>query len=253
MPAIGSTEAGAYFVHVRPDDDPATDDWKYYSFRPAMGVAFTPHTRDGLCELVFRRQPEYARWQQVFCVYPALTEFPTKDLWAPHPHRNGLWEYRGRTDDLVVFSHGKDLNAVALEAVVEQDPRVRGALIGGEGRKKPFLILELADDHSIEEHENSNDPDLAATTAESAEPAAKTSAALLLATVRPSIERANALCSPYVRLSEALTLIASPKKPFARTAKGTVARRDTLERYAREVEALYETLEAEGGEKAEWV
>src|SRR5437667_6638442 len=47
VPAIGSTEAGAYFPRIRNDAD-----WDYYSFRPSMGVTFEPRAK-GLYELVF--------------------------------------------------------------------------------------------------------------------------------------------------------------------------------------------------------
>lgn len=45
----------------------------------------------GSYELVFRRQKESERWQQSFHIYPDLVEYPTKDLWAKHPTREGLW------------------------------------------------------------------------------------------------------------------------------------------------------------------
>ena len=71
QPGMGSTEAGAYFIQIRNDDD-----WEYYCFRPSIGVEFEPKTEQ-LYELVFRRKPELGRWQQVFQVYPNLDEFPT--------------------------------------------------------------------------------------------------------------------------------------------------------------------------------
>lgn len=218
MPAIGSTEAGAYFVKVRTDDT-NPDDWSYYSFRPGMGCVFEPRTT-GLYELVFRRQPEYERWQQIFHVYPTLDEFPTKDLWAKHPTREGLWEYAGRTDDLVVLSHGGALYASKMEAKIDAHADIKASLIGGEGRKKPFLILELAS---------------------SANAAAKGSEGpeSVVGTLWPAVEKANELCSEYVQLSKRLTMLTSPSKPFLRTAKDTVARRDSLNLYKDEISALY--------------
>lgn len=224
MPAIGSTEAGGYIVKVRTDDTNPNEDWSYYSFHPSMGYVFEPRTKSGLYELIFRRQPEYERWQQVFHVYPTLDEFPTKDLWAKHPARDGLWEYAGRTDDLVILSHGEDLYASKMEATIEEHADIKAALIGGEGRKKPFLILELAS--SAQGVEMGSEEGFAALNS-------------VIERLWPVVEKANEQCSEYVQLSKQLTMLTSPLRPFLRTAKDTVARRDSLGLYKDEISALY--------------
>lgn len=106
--------------------------------------------------------------------------------------------------------------------MIESDARIKTALIGGEGQKRPFLILEL-----VEGIVSSAGP---------AKPA-------LVASIWPAIEKANELCSEYVRLSRELTIFASASKPLIRTAKGTVARRDSLELYAEEIIMLYTSVE----------
>lgn len=224
MPAIGSTEAGPYFVEVR-SNDTSPDDWSYYSFRPGMGCVFEPRTKTGLYELVFRRRPEYERWQQVFHVYPTQDEFPTKDLWAKHPTREGLWDYAGRTDDLVILSHGEDLHASKMEATIEEHADVKAALIGGEGRKKPFLILELASSAPGAEKGSGEGPVAPDDS--------------VIDALWPAVEKANKLCSDYVQLSKPLTMLTSPSRPFLRTAKDTVARRDSLALYGDDISALY--------------
>lgn len=224
MPAIGSTEAGAYFVEVRNDDTNPEEDWSYYSFRPGMGCVFEPRTESGLYELVLRRQGKYERWQQIFHVYPTIDEFPTKDLWIKHPMREGLWEYAGRSDDMVILSHGRGLNAAKMEATIEEHAGIKAALIGGEGRKKPFLILELASNAHRAEEESEEDP---------AAPGS------VIDALWPAVEKANQLCSELVQLSKPLTMLTSPSRPFLRTAKDTVARRDSLGLYEEEISALY--------------
>ncbi|MCJ1347966.1 hypothetical protein MMC31_006196 [Peltigera leucophlebia] len=214
MPGIGSTEARPYWPRARNDDLNPAEDWKWYSFRPSMGIFFEQRTKGGLYELVFRRQEGCERWQQIFHMYPNLDEYSTKDLWAKHPTREGLWEFAGRMDDLIILSHGEDLFASKIERVIEGDSRVKTALVGGEGRKRPFLILEL-----IEGIVNSAEPENPA----------------LTANIWPAIEKANEFCSEYVRLSRELTIFASPSKPLMSTAKGTVARRDSLALYAKEI------------------
>lgn len=206
-PAMRSTEAGAYFIKIRGDDD-----WEYYSFRPAMGVEFEQSTAE-LYELVFVRKPELARWQQIFQVYPDLDRFSTKDLWTKHPTKPDLWRYAGRSDDLVILSHGEDLYATDIEVAIEKHPDVAAALIGGQGRPRPFLIVEWK-----------NDPE---------------GSDGRLEKLWPVVEQANERCSDYVKLSRPLVFFTDPAKPLVRTAKGTVSRRQSLGLYASKIDELY--------------
>ena len=212
QPGMGSTEAGAYFVQIRNDDD-----WEYYCFRPSMGVELEQRTED-LYELVFRRQPELERWQQLFKVYPDLEEFPTKDLWAKHPSKPDLWRYAGRTDDLIILSNGSNLDASAMEADVQKSPDVRTALIGGQGKPYPFLIIELFDDGL-----------LSATEQESK-----------LNQVWPFVEKANERCSNDVKLTKSVVTFTDAGKPFPRTAKDTVSRQPSFALYASEIDMIYD-------------
>lgn len=213
QPAMGSTEAGAYFLEVRDDRD-----WEYYSPRPEMGVEFVKRGNE-LYELVFIRQPGLERWQQLFQVYPLLDHFPTKDLWTRHPSESNLWRYAGRADDMIVFSHGEEIHASTMEAVIEKHPAIEAALIGGEGRHRPCLIVELVRGTDISSEE------------------------AILDTIWPVIDQANEPCLDYVKLTRKLVLISSPAKRFVRTIKGTISRRESLALYSEEIEKLYQTHE----------
>ena len=57
------------------------------------------------------------------------------------------------------------------------------------------------------------------------------------------LRRANEFCSEYVRLSRELTIFASASKPLMYTAKGSVARKDSLALYAEEITELYASVE----------
>ena len=213
QPAMGSTEAGAYFIQIRNDDD-----WEYYCFRPAMGVEFEQRTEE-LYELVFRRRPELARWQQAFQVYPSLNDFPTKDLWVKHPSKPNAWRYSGRIDDLIILSHGEGLYASDMEAEIQKHPEVRTALIGGQGRPRPFLIIELLDNTSLSKSEKESK----------------------LTRIWPYIEKANEKCSDYVRLVRSLVIFADLARPFPQTAKDTVPRLPSFALYSQDIDSLYET------------
>ena len=216
-PGIGSTEAGAYFTKVRNDEY-----WDYYTFRPAMGARFEPWTNN-LYELVFDRKPNLERWQQVFYLYPDLDVFHTKDLWTKHPDKEGLWAYAGRTDDLIILSHGESLQASTVEADIVDHPQIRAAVVGGEGRPHPFLIVELVD--------------MAGDGMVSPTP---TKSKVILDQLWPDLRKANRLCSEHVQLRRELVLCASPAKPLVRTLKNTVLRRETLAIYRGEIDELYQ-------------
>ncbi|KAF2202541.1 putative AMP-binding enzyme [Delitschia confertaspora ATCC 74209] len=206
-PAMGSTEAGAYFIKISDEND-----WEYYSFREAMGLEFRKRG-GGLYEPVFVRKSEYERFQQIFKVYPELNEFPTKDLFAPHPSKPGFWKYIGRTDDMIVFSHGEDLFVSDIEAEIAECPGVSAVLVGGQGKPKPFLLIEWKEDDVDDKTK--------------------------LEQLWPYVERANKRCSDLVKMNPELVLFASSEKKLARTAKGTVARHESEKLYMEEIDRLY--------------
>ncbi|KAL9117987.1 MAG: hypothetical protein Q9187_005473 [Circinaria calcarea] len=177
-----------------------------------MGVEFEQRTTD-LYELVFVRKAELERWQQLFHVYPDLNRFPTKDLFRKHHSEPELWQYAGRTDDLIIFSHGEDLYASDMEAEIEKHPDVAAALIGGNGRSRPFLLIEWKDNARIAETK--------------------------LNELWPVVEKANKQCSDYVKLSRRLIIFTDHAKPLVRTAKGTVSRQQSLTLYLQEIDKLY--------------
>ena len=211
QPGMGSTEAGAYFISIRNDDD-----WQYYCFRPSMGVDFEQRTPE-LYELMFRRRPELLRWQQVFHVYTDVDVFYTKDLWIRHPYKPDLWRYGARADDLVILSHGECLWASEMESIIERHPYVKAALIGGQGKPRPFVLIELdGSSTALEDSHNSN-----------------------LAETWPVIAQANEKCSEYVRLSKDLVIFTQAQKPLPRTVKNTVPRQPSFDLYTLEIERLY--------------
>ncbi|KAI9842789.1 MAG: hypothetical protein M1837_006892 [Sclerophora amabilis] len=227
-PAFGTTEAGPYFTRVCE----APRDWAYYCFQRGQGIDFEPRS-ERLFELVFRRQLS-AHWQQIFLLHPELDEYRTKDLFQRHPTRSDLWLYSGRTDDMVILANGENLHASNMEAIIIRDPLVQTALIGGQGRNRSFLVLELAkddDNNADDEHDNSSPR------VEGVRQDAR------LGRVWPAVEAANAICSDSARISKELVLFSSPTKPIPRTAKGSLLRREALALYHDEVEALFARVE----------
>lgn len=100
QPLLGSTEAGSYGLIK---SDPV--DWMYYKFDLSTGFQFHQF-QDDLFEsvVVKHKDPELAKQQMVFFVFPDIEIFRTQDIWKEHPTKKGLWLYAGRADDFVKLS-----------------------------------------------------------------------------------------------------------------------------------------------------
>ncbi|KAL1967402.1 hypothetical protein VTN77DRAFT_3187 [Rasamsonia byssochlamydoides] len=240
---IGSTEGGMWPTLV--PADPVAD-WDYIHFHPAGGATFVPvkasvssirhdtqeqhQQQQELYELVFERNPNMEAYTNFFHVFPHLDRWPTKDLWVPHPDpakRFSHWRYQGRTDDLVLLSGEVKMYAAQLEARIEAHPLVRAALVGGNQRKWPFLLLEIVQQPESEEKQDSTQ--------------------ILDDQIWPWIEQlqlnSNSEGSTHetVQLRRSLVIVAdAEKKPFVRVAKGSVNRNQTFKLYEREIDELYE-------------
>ena len=215
--ALGSTEAGPYFVEYHGDSE-----WSYHQFCPSIGLTFEPRT-EGLYEAVFCKKDGLERWQQIFTVYPHLNRFPTNDLMTPHPTKPNRWAVVGRGDDLIALSHGNNLPASGLETIINSHPDVRAAIIGGNGQARPFLILDVLRDQ-LPANIGKQDRDA-------------------IENVWPIVEKANESCIDVVKLTEKLTILASPSKPIILTAKGTIMRQATIDLYKDEINSVYEESE----------
>ncbi|KAH8797271.1 hypothetical protein F5884DRAFT_687960 [Xylogone sp. PMI_703] len=212
---IGSTELGAF-----PILQTSHYDWLYFRFHPYFGYHMEPRG-EGRHELIVRRDPGLKAFQSIFHIYPDATEYHTRDLFIKHPTKRDLWRYQGRVDDLIILSHGEDLDPIPMEAIIRQNHLVSGAVIGGEGRNRPFLLCELNETKLLQVRTHGQ----------------------ILQEIWPEISEANTKCSEYVQLTRDLVLFTSPTKPLKRTLKGSFDRRKSLEEYKLEIDRMYSELE----------
>ena len=212
----GSTETGSIPI-LRPSDHFPSKEWKYIQPHPAGGVEFrtSPH---GQFEAFIVKNPVFENEQPVFKLFPQLQEFSTKDLWAPHPSKEGLWTYRGRADDTILFKAGFMCDPVPLEQHVSQHPEVQAALMAGTGRSQPTLIIERVDD----------------------KPLSPTREQELTDDIWRIVQEANQTYKTGARIAKSHILYTTPQHPMRRAGKGTVQRGPTLELYKDALDALYE-------------
>jgi thioester reductase-like protein len=104
---------------------------------------------------------------------------------------------------------------VSTEKLLESHPLLKGALVVGQGRFQAGLLLEP----------------------EWSQSGAQDSA--LIDQIWPIVEQANREASAYARIYRSKVTIAKKERPFQRTAKGSIIRLVTVEKYKEEIEALY--------------
>ncbi|KAK3628541.1 hypothetical protein LTR22_022312 [Elasticomyces elasticus] len=201
---LGATETGFMPTLV---PSPATD-WAYFEWAPGGGLVLDPQG-DDLHELVIKRNKD-RKYQGIFHSFPQHQEWRTKDLYEQHPSKPHLWKCKGRKDDVIVLSIGEKVQPTDGEKTIEGHPSVKGALVVGEGRFQCSLLVE---------------PDWEVLPL-------TISADDFLETIWPTIEKANAALPAHGRIWKS-------NKPFVRSAKGSIMRRQTNDLYKDEIEALY--------------
>ncbi|ETS80303.1 hypothetical protein PFICI_07832 [Pestalotiopsis fici W106-1] len=204
---VGSTECGLWPLRTLADPR----DWRYYHLDPRLGYRLD-HYQDDMYEVVLERRPEYRRHQGVFVMFPDLDVWHTNDLYSPHPTKPGLLRYRGRKDDLVKLVWLTKVRAGDMESALVRDPRISNAMVGGEGKPTPFVILQLSEDvRNFDEEDIWN-----------------------------IVRTLNEKHSAEVHLPRQNILVAAKDKPLRRLGKGTLDRRGILADYGHEISKLYD-------------
>jgi hypothetical protein len=117
---------------------------------------------------------------------------------------------------MIPFSHGENLYVADLEAALTSaHPAVSAVQIGGQGRPKPFLIVEWKEGLTLVQEDKEG-------------------------IVAMLLEKANEKCSDLVKLTPELVLFTKPDKALVRTVKGTISRRESEKLYEGEIERLYQ-------------
>ncbi|KAJ4341537.1 hypothetical protein N0V95_007183 [Ascochyta clinopodiicola] len=218
---LGSSEAGLTpFVHDKDGYDNA-EDWVYMHFNPALKHEMR-HSHDDFYELILVRNTDTDNIQAVFTHFPGAKEFPTRDLFRPHPTKDNLWLYHSRVDDVIVFLNGEKTNPISFEHHIMSHPEVKAALVVGAQRVEAALLIETATDAEFDDDEK----------------------AALIERIWPLVEEANKVTPAHARVSKNKILLVDPSIPMARAGKGTVQRAATLALYAAEIEELYQQEES---------
>lgn len=204
----GQSETGVIAALV-----PRREDWAFFEFQPAYG-----HTMelvgDEEYEMVIERDMSLA-WMRGIChTFPEMEVWRTRDVFKPHPTKKGLWRFHGRTDDIMVLGNGEKFNPSPMEAIVQGHPLVGGALIAGQGRFQPCLIIEP----------KSN---------------AATNGDELIDEIWGFVEQANKSGPGHAKIVRSLVAVVEPNTHFKRAGKGTVIRGQTTKACGEVIDKLY--------------
>ncbi|KAF2147359.1 uncharacterized protein K452DRAFT_293797 [Aplosporella prunicola CBS 121167] len=192
-------------------------EWFCFRFHPWLGYEMRRRNRDRRFELVIQRTPQLAAFQGVFYMSPRARVFRCQEIFDPHPDQPVLWLYLGPADAMITFAYGGDLDPLPMEEIIRQDPLINAAIIGGNGRPRPFLLLELAADFERVKE-------------------------VVLDRIWPVIDAANRKCPEYIKLTRPLVLFTDPGVPLRRTLPGTayVDRYRSFGDYQEDIDELYD-------------
>lgn len=204
---IGSTE-GQWYATL-PTKRP---DWAYFHFSSETGYEMVPED-DGLCELVFKRQPHLDLTQPIFVSFPKLNVWHTQDLYSAHPETPGLWKIEGRKDDLLILSNGMKINPLGPEAKLSGQPAIQAACLVGSGKFQVAALIQLANGFSRDDEAT-------------------------LRLVWAAREDCNTSMSSYAQIHRQFVKIVD--KPFIWTQKGTISRKATYAKFSKEIDSLYQ-------------
>lgn len=207
---LGTTECG-----VLPIQQCDPEDWAYMTVASVLGHEYH-HVSEDLYEQVIVRKLELEHYQGIFATFPELKEWPMKDLYSKHPTKENVWLYRGRADDIIVFSTGEKINPLEMESIINANPAVSAVLVTGLGRFQSSLLVEAFL------------PPVTGAEKES-----------LLSAIWPSVEAANKNSPSHGRIHRNMITFTSTDKPMLRAGKGTVQRKSTVDLYSAELDALY--------------
>ncbi|KAF3024208.1 putative secondary metabolism biosynthetic enzyme [Neopestalotiopsis sp. 37M] len=215
----GSTETGRLMTSARYPDD---KDWSYLRLiKPSEPYVLMDEISPGLYECVAL---DGLPSKSTINSDNPPNSFRTRDLFTRHKSRPGLWKYASRLDDRFTLINGEKVLPLPIEGHVRQNRYVRDAIVFGEGKECPGMLVIPADNAAGLSNEEFFDK------------------------VWPVVEEANSRAETYSRISRELVVIMPTDTIFPQTDKNTFIRLATYKKFASEIEQAYANFEpAQGG------
>ncbi|RYP46398.1 hypothetical protein DL768_007365 [Monosporascus sp. mg162] len=214
----GTTEIGRVMNSVRPPGD------KYWNYLrvlpPARPYVLMDEIAPGLYECV--ALDGLASKSTVNSDNPPGS-FRTRDIFTPHDTEPGLWKYVCRLDDRFTLINGEKVLPISIEGRIRQEECVKEAVVFGEGKSYPGVLVIRADSVSHLSDEE------------------------FLDAVWPAVEAANSKAETFSRIPRELVVVLPADAAYPKTDKGTFIRVPTYKKFEREIQSAYDNFENEKG------
>ncbi|KAJ5390567.1 NRPS-like enzyme [Penicillium cataractarum] len=236
---LGSTETGMWpsIRHLEGNNNP--DDFTSLCFHPQANIEFRRQT-DDLYSAVFVRNPSSEDKQSIFCVFPELDEFDTKDLFrlVSGTAEERFWTHHGRSDDLQCFHSGGKWHPVSTERriLAEHPGLIQEVLVIGTGLDKSVVLLEPTAKLRLQLDARQGGGD---------ETTVKVSGGDFMDQIWLTIEGINKDLPVYARVERSRIIVTDVARPMLRTGKGNVQRKQTVQEYEREIQNVSSLAEVQ--------
>jgi hypothetical protein len=154
---------------------------------------------------------------------PSDREIPSGDLWQPHPDPAKApiaWKFAGRKDDLVTFSSGVNFHPGPVIRALGSREELGPVVVSGGGRNQAVVLAEVAPAPSSEVGKEKDTQELAGRVWDE------------------TIKELNGKLPSHGRVARTHFVVV-PSGSFVRTAKGSVARRATEDKFLGRIEEVY--------------
>ncbi|KAJ7731258.1 acetyl-CoA synthetase-like protein [Mycena metata] len=216
VPGYGGSEFGGPTVIKREAAEVAAGEWAWIRFSNRSKIRWMPQA-DGTFECQFLSVPE--THQMAVENLPDVKGYATKDLFERHPTKPDLYRIVGRLDDVLIMANGEKTVPGPMEDIMMASPLIKGAVMFGRERNQVGVL--------IEPRQHTLDP----------------------ADVQQLAEFRNLIwptAPAFARIYKEMILVTDSERPMARTPKQTVIKKATVALYQKDIEELYDTIEASG-------
>ncbi len=148
--------------------------------------------------------------------------YATKDLFMKHPTINA-WKYCGRNDDVIVLENGEKVNPIDFEGAMARHELVDAAVVFGEKRPYPGLLIipaSIASDLSQE---------------------------TLIEQLWPEIEAAQTMTPEYAKISKEMVIVQPHGTLYPKTDKNTIIRKAFYNQFSEQISKFYSTTYSQEG------
>lgn len=216
----GATETSRLMTSVRPAGD---KQWDYLRILPSVQQwVLMDEIAPGIFEAVAL---DGLRSKSTINSDDPPNSFRTRDLFTRHPTEN-WWKYLSRLDDRLTLVNGEKVLPIPIEGRIRQESLVKEAVVFGDGRSFPGVLIFKADaasDLSDEEYKKQ---------------------------ILPAILDANARAESFSRVPEDLVVILPSDATYAATDKGTFIRAQVYTQYQQQIEDAYANFENDVGDES---